>query len=99
MVIVEPYEGAGADGRLYGAPVTIDRALIIDADTIVKAADGDVNSATTVYLERSELARIPTPDTRVTVRAGTVDARTTHVISCTRYEHPVIADLLEVKLA
>ncbi|WP_449281251.1 hypothetical protein [Leucobacter sp.] len=99
LVVVEPYLGGGADGRSYGAPVTIRRALIIDSDELVRDQyDVEVIASTTVYLERAELAEIPTPETRVTVRAGTADERTVHVIRCDRYEHPSIADLLEVRL-
>ena len=100
LVKVEPYLGGGANGRAYGAEVEIRRALIVDADELVRDQyDSEVKSATTVYLERSALAAIPIPDTRVTVRAGTVDERTTHVIRCDRHEHPEIVDLLEVRLA
>lgn len=100
LVVVEPYEGGGADGRSYGAAETVDRSLIIDTDVLVRDQyDAEVNSSTTIYFERSELSALPTPETRVTVRAGTADERETHVIRCDRYEHPRIADLLEVRLA
>lgn len=99
LVVVEPYLGGGANGRSYGPPVTVERALIIDSDELVRDQyDTETISTTTVYLERSALAQIPVPETRVTVRAGTPDVRETHVIRCDRYEHPRIADLLEVRL-
>lgn len=99
LVTVEPYLGGGANGRSYGTAETVERALIIDSDVLVHDQyDAEVNSSTTIYLERSELTTLPTPETRVTVRAGTPDERVSHVIRCDRYEHPRIADLLEVRL-
>lgn len=100
LVHVEPYLGGGANGRSYGAPEVVERALIVDSDVLVRDQyDAEVNSATTIYFERSEVSEIPTPETRITVRAGTPDQRVSHVIRCDRYEHPKIADLLEVRLA
>jgi hypothetical protein len=99
LVKVEPYEGGAANGRAYGPPVTVERALIVDSDELVRDQyDTETISTTTIYLERAALANIPVPETRVTVRAGTQDERETHVIRCDRYEHPRIADLLEVRL-
>ncbi|MHA3724323.1 hypothetical protein ACXR2T_10630 [Leucobacter sp. HY1910] len=99
LVTVEPYLGGGANGRHYGPPVTVRRALIVDADQLVRDQyDAEVSSGTTLYFERHELAELPSPETRVTVRAGTADERVTHVIRCARYDHPRIADLLEVSL-
>lgn len=99
LVVIEEYLGGGANGRSYGPPQTIPRAYIVDADEIVRDQyDAETTSTTTVYLERSAVARIPAPETRVTVRAGTADERVAHVIRCTRHDHPKIADLLEVRL-
>lgn len=99
LVTVEPYLGGGANGRSYGTPEPVERALIIDSDVLVRDQyDAEVNSSTTVYFERAELTALPTPETRITVRAGTPDERISHVIRCDRYEHPRIADLLEVRL-
>lgn len=99
LVVVEPYEGGGANGRGYGTAETIKRAQIVDSDELVRDQyDAEVISTTTVYLERSAVQAIPCPETRVIVRAGTEDERTAYVIRCDRYEHPDIADLLEVRL-
>lgn len=100
MVVIENYEGGGANGRTFGAPELVERALIIDSDVLVRDQyDAEVNSATTIYFERSEVDSLPTPETRVTVRPGTKDERVSHVIRCDRHEHPDIADLLEVRLS
>lgn len=99
LVIIEPYLGGGANGRAYGPPVTIARALIVDTDEVVRDQyDAEVIVSTSVYFERTTLDDLPTPETRVTVRAGTPDERIAYVVRCSRYEHPSITDLLEVKL-
>lgn len=100
LVTVEPYEGGGANGRSYGDPVTIARAQIVDDVKLIRDQyDAETNLSAIVYLERSALAKIPTPETRVTIWAGTPEAREAHVVQCGRYQHPDIADLLEVRLS
>ncbi len=100
LVTIEPYLGGGANGRTYGEPVTIPRAQIIDDIKLIRDQyDAETSINALVYLERSALSEIPTPETRVTIWAGTPDAREAHVESCGRYQHPEIADLLEVRLA
>lgn len=99
LVKVEPYLGGGAGGRSYGTPVTIKRAQIIDDVELLRDQyDADTIITALVYLERSELTEIPTPETKVTIWAGTGDERVAHVVKCGRYQHPKIADLLEVRL-
>lgn len=99
LVTVAPYLGGGANGRSYGAAVPVKRALIVDgAELRGDQYDKDAAITAIVYVERSALAEIPAPETRVTIWAGTADARDAHVDSCTRYQHPNITDLLEVKL-
>ena len=100
LVVVEPYEGGGANGRIYGEPVTIVRAQIVDDVKLIRDQyDAETNLSAIIYFERSALERIPTPETRVTIWAGTPEAREAHVERCGRYQHPDIADLLEVRLA
>ncbi|WP_336653305.1 MULTISPECIES: hypothetical protein [unclassified Leucobacter] len=99
LVIVEPHLGGGANGRAYGPPITVARAQIVDVRA--KAGDqydGQRIATGTVYFERSALAEIPPLESRVTLWAGTSDESTGTVEAVTRYEHPRIADLLEVKL-
>ncbi|UOQ58099.1 hypothetical protein MUN78_04435 [Leucobacter allii] len=99
LVVVEPYLGGAANRRIFGPPATIERALIVDSDELVRDQyDAEVVASTTIYLERAATGDLPAPETRVTVRAGTADERVVHVIRCDRYEHPDIADLLEVRL-
>lgn len=100
LVVVEPYKGGGANGRSYGEPVSIARAQIIDDVTLIRDQyDAETSTTAIVYLERSALVDIPTPETRVMIWAGTPDEREAHVERCGRYQHPEIADLLEVRLA
>ena len=99
LVTVEPYLGGGANGRVYGDPVTIERAQIIDDVKLIRDQyDSETKLAAIVYIERSALEHIPTPETRVTIWAGTGEERHAHVEGCGRYHHPDIADLLEVRL-
>lgn len=100
LVDVEPYLGGGADGRLYDDPVRVPRALILDDVQLIRDQyDSETELSAIIYLERKALAEIPTPETRVTIWAGTPDERTATVDACGRYEHPDIADLLEVRLS
>lgn len=100
LVVVEPYLGGGANGRSYAAPVMLKRAQIIDDVRLIRDQyDAETKLSAIVYLERALLAEIPTPETRVTIWAGTTDQRVAYVDGCGRYEHPDIADLLEVRLA
>ncbi len=99
LVTVDPYLGGGPNGRAYAAAVPVKRALIVDATKLRgDQYDKDAAITATVYVERSALAEVPTPETRVTIWAGTPDERSAHVELCGRYEHPQITDLLEVKL-
>lgn len=99
LVVVEPYLGGGANGRGYGDPITLKRALIVDGEEVIRDQyDAETVSTATVFLERSLLAEIPVPETRVTIWFGTEDEREGFVVRCNRHHHPDIADLVEVKL-
>lgn len=99
LVVIEPYLGGAANRRIYGPPVTIRRAQIVDAARLSgDQYDKETAIAATVYLERSAVDEIPTPEARVTIWAGTADERQAHVEVCGRYQHPNITDILEVKL-
>lgn len=100
LVVVEQYLGGGANGRHYGAPVTLARAQILDNVKLIRDQyDAETKLSAIVYLERHLLAEIPTPETRVTIWAGTDDERVAYVEGCGRYQHPDITDILEVRLA
>lgn len=100
LVVVEPYLGGGANGRAYGPPVVLDRAQIIDDVKLIRDQyDAETKLSAIVYLERRLLAEIPSPETRVTIWAGTPEKRVAYVEGCGRYQHPDIADILEVRLA
>lgn len=99
LVTVEQFKGGAAGGRSYAGPHTVGRALIIDdVELLRNQYDSDTALTAVVYFERSEVADVPSPETKVTIWAGTDDERTAHVVKCGRYQHPQIADLLEVKL-
>ncbi|WP_449277998.1 hypothetical protein [Leucobacter sp. GX24907] len=99
LVTVEPYLGGGANGRSYGPAVTLPRAQIVEDIKLIRDQyDAETAITALVYFERKNLAEIPTPETRVTIWAGTPDAREAHVDSCVRHEHPDITDLVEVRL-
>ncbi|QIK64151.1 hypothetical protein G7068_13790 [Leucobacter viscericola] len=99
LVTVTPYLGGGANGRVYGTPVTLKRAQILDDIKLIRDQyDKETSITAVVYCERSELEDIPIPETRVTIWAGTRDQRDAHVESAGRYEHPEFVDLLEVRL-
>lgn len=99
LVVVEPYLGGGANGRHYGDPVTLERAQILDDVKLIRDQyDAETKLSALVYFERRLLAEIPTPETRVTIWAGTPDERIAYVEGCGRYQHPDIADILEVRL-
>lgn len=99
LVVVEPYLGGGANGRHYSPPVTLARAQILDDVKLIRDQyDSETKLSAIVYLERDLLDAAPTPETRVTIWAGTADERVAYVEGCGRYEHPNITDLLEVRL-
>lgn len=99
LVVVEPYLGGGAQGRIYGNPVVIKRAFIDDDEKILRDQyDVETVLTGTVFFTRDELKTIPVPETRVMIWVGTPDERSAVVDSVARYHHPRIADLLEVKL-
>ncbi|MFA5608309.1 MAG: hypothetical protein WDA07_14220 [Leucobacter sp.] len=99
LVKVDTYKGGGAGGRVYTGQTTVKRALIIDDVQLIRDQyDAETVLSAIVYLERGEIAAIPEPETKVTIWAGTTDERTAYVVKCGRYQHPKIADLLEVRL-
>lgn len=99
LVSVRHFNGGGANGRHYDDPVIVKRALIAEGSDLIRDQyDSEVVSSTTIYLERSALPKVPTPDTEVTYWAGTADERTATVVRVMRHKHDRIADLLEVKL-
>lgn len=99
LVVIEPYLGGGANGRSFGPANTITRAQISDKTSLVRDQyDKEVTSATTLYFETNELSMHPPVESRVTIWAGTAHERVTHIVAVSRYEHPSVADFLEVKL-
>lgn len=99
LVRVHPYKGGGSGGRVYGPPEMPTRALIVDdAELIRDQYDAETIINAIVYLERGEVTDIPVPETKLTLWAGTDDEREAYVVKCGRFEHPQIADVLEVKL-
>lgn len=99
LVTVEQFQGGTAGGRSYAAPVTLKRALIIDDVELLRDQyDSETILTAVIYFERSEVVDIPSPETKVTIWAGTDDQRVAHVVKCGRYQHPKIADVLEVRL-
>jgi hypothetical protein len=99
LVTIEPYAGGAANRRIYGPAVSVKRALIADAARLTgDQYDKETTVNATVYFERSAVAEVPSPESRVTIWAGTPDERTAHVEVCGRYQHPELTDLLEVKL-
>lgn len=69
MVTIEPYQGDGAYGPQYGAPVTA-RALVEETVRTVRNERGEeVVSSTTVYLLPSQDCP---PESRVTTPTGRV---------------------------
>lgn len=80
-VTVEPYQGAGAHGPLYGAPVTV-RALMEAGRKRVRDTEGDeVVSETTLRVRLADADHFVT-GARVTLPDGT----TPTVITTTRYD-------------
>jgi len=64
-ILVEPYEGSGAYGTVYGAPVSVE-CRVEDVTRLVRSASGDeVVSSTTVACDAGTV--IP-PESRVTVK-------------------------------
>lgn len=77
-VTVEPYEGDGAHGPIYGAPVEVD-CLIDESRKVVRNADGvEVVSEVTFFCGVDE--QVP-PSSKVTVRG-----RDTYVIASKRQD-------------
>lgn len=99
LVTVEPYLGGGADGRAYGSPVTLSRCQIVDSEELVRDQyDAEAISTAKVYFERAQLVALPVPETKFVLRVGTADEREAFVMKSARYEHPDIADIVEVTL-
>lgn len=97
--MVHQFKGGTAGGRSYGTAETVKRALIVDdAELLRDQYDAETLITALIYFERSEVEKIPVPETKVIIWAGTADERTAYVVKCGRYQHPRIADLLEVRL-
>lgn len=93
-VTVEPYEGTGSYGPIYGAPVLV-RGFLDERTRLVRAPSGDeVTSSSTVYC-RLDAVSAP-PKSRVTLP----DGRTTTVIQALRRDGGGLPtpDHLEVQL-
>lgn len=91
-ITVEPYQGAGAYGPVYGPPVTV-RCLLDQQTRMVRAPDGaDTVSGTTAYCPPGTTAP---PGSRLTLP----DGRTTTVIAALSRDSAGLAtpDHLEVQ--
>lgn len=78
-VTVEPYEGEGATGPVYGAPVTV-RALVEAKRQYLRSADGNRTvSSTTVYMLPGTTcparSRLTLPDGRTAIAMDVADHR------------------------
>lgn len=94
-VTVQPYEGTGAHGPIYGEPRTA-RAAVEDSRRLVRGTDGnEVVSEATVYTKPHH--SIPA-ESRVTVWPGTNHERTSDVITSSRHTYPGTPGHLELAL-
>lgn len=92
-VTVEAYQGDGAYGAVYAAPVTV-RCMVDDRRRLVRTAEGDeAVSETTLYV--GDLTADIPPESRVTV-----NGRTTTVLGVSRHDGAGLPtpDHLEVAL-
>ncbi|MFP8960034.1 hypothetical protein ACLIYP_05595 [Streptomyces nanhaiensis] len=76
-VTVEPFEGSGAYGDVYGAPAVV-ACLLAEETRLVRAADGTDTVSSASYL--AEPDHRPPPGSKVTLP----DGRTTKVIRVDR---------------
>lgn len=79
-VTIEPYEGEGATGPVYGTPVTGVRALVEARVQYLRDADGNRTvSSTTVFMlpgtECPERSRLTLPDGRTAIAMQAADHR------------------------
>ena len=94
-VTVEPYEGQGAHGRVYGTPRPV-RCAVEDQVRLVRGADGaESTSSTTVRCKPHHT--IP-PESRVTVWPDTPHERVAEVITTARRIYPGTPSHLEISL-
>ncbi|MHA4819329.1 hypothetical protein ACXZ65_33825 [Streptomyces aculeolatus] len=92
-VVVEAYEGTGAYGPVYSAPVTV-RCLLDEQTRMVRSSTGDeVTSTSTAYAPLSTTAP---PKSRITLP----DGRRTTVIAALRRDAGAlpVPEHLEVQL-
>lgn len=73
--VIEPYQGAGPTGPVYGPPVTV-KCFCDDQRRLVRNGDGtEVISSATVYCD---LATVAPAESRVTVNGKTSTVFTTY---------------------
>ncbi len=81
-VVIEGFEGSGADGDIYTAPILVPASFIEEKNRLVRNSTGDqVVSSATVILPLEYWAA---PSSRVTIWANTPQARTTILIVAAR---------------
>ncbi|TYK47157.1 hypothetical protein FXF68_25480 [Actinomadura decatromicini] len=78
-VTIEPFEGDGARGEVYGTPITGVRALAVPKTTAVRTADGKTTTSdTTVVLLPGQVcpvrSRLTLPSGRKVVAVAVTDA-------------------------
>lgn len=71
-IIVEQFLGAGANGELFAAPVTLPAFVDGGINKLVRNAEGEEVTSETTVLSYLVNAPIFTTDTRVTLPDGTV---------------------------
>lgn len=99
-VTIQPLEGEGAEGDIWGEAVELPAYveqkthLVVDRRGTSPTAGQEVTSTTLVIL----LPRDVQPRSRVTVWAGTSRARTSEVIDSALYDYPGTPNHTELRL-
>lgn len=78
-IVIEPFEGDGARGEVYGAPIPNVRALAVAKTTVIRDADGKRTvSDTTVVLLPGQVcpprSRLTLPDGRKVIAMAVTEA-------------------------
>jgi hypothetical protein len=93
QVTIEPYQGEGANGPVYGAPVTV-RAFVDETTRTVRGSDATTTTSSATFYAR--LDTVAPQQSRVTL----ADGRKTTVLAALRRDGGgfAVPDHLEVQL-
>lgn len=86
QISFKPYKGQGPNGKVWGAPVAVERAYVEDKVHVVRAQDG-VETTSNTFIVVDPDVNVP-EESLVTVWAGTDRERESGVINTAYFQHP-----------